>query len=49
MGLVVPAILFVFWQLDRRTAFLVKHGEKIAIKLENELFDAGHRVFDLEP
>jgi len=49
MGLVVPAISFVFWQLDRRTAFLVKHGENIAVKLENELFEAGHRVFDLEP
>lgn len=49
MGLVVPAISFVFWQLDRRTAFLVKHGENIAIKLENELFEAEHRVFNLEP
>lgn len=33
LGLLLAALSYLFWQLDRRTAFLVKHAED-AIKLQ---------------
>jgi hypothetical protein len=49
IGAIIPVITFVFWHLERRTAFLVKHGEQAIVALERELLPAGARIFGSEP
>jgi hypothetical protein len=49
IGIIIPVITFVFWHLERRTAFLVKHGEQAIIALEQELLPVEARIFHSEP
>lgn len=48
LGLVLVLIAFVFYQLDQRTAFLIKHAESALITLEEALPETA-RVFGKEP
>lgn len=49
LGLVLPVVALIFWNLDRRTAFLVKHAEECLIDVETSLLDERVRLFSLEP
>jgi len=43
LGMLLVLISFIFWKLDQRTAFLVKHGERAITDLEAALpFPAAH-------
>ena len=39
---------FLFWKLDARTAFLVKHAEKAMVRLEARFTTVEARLFTLE-
>jgi hypothetical protein len=45
VGVLLAAISFVFWKLDQRSAFLVKHAEDAIKELEKEFPVAAARVF----
>lgn len=49
IGIMIPIISFIFWKLDKRTAHLVKLGEKSIILLEHELYPAAAQIFCSEP
>lgn len=49
VGAIIPVVTFVFWHLDRRTTFLVKHGEQAIVALELLLLPPEARIFGLEP
>lgn len=52
IGLVLSFVLlllsFVFWKLDQRTAFLVKHAEQVLIEAEKALLSDSQRIFTSE-
>ena len=49
LGSVLVLVSFIFWKLDQRTAFLVKHGEAGIIELESALPVATARLVSREP
>lgn len=48
IGFVIPLVSALFWELDRRTAFLVKHAEASLCPLEERLFPPDARPFSTE-
>jgi hypothetical protein len=48
LGLLLALIAFVFWKLDQRTSFLVKHAERALIDLECTFSASLSRVFQSE-
>ncbi|NTC83009.1 hypothetical protein [Agrobacterium tumefaciens] len=48
LGLVLSLISFVFWKLDQRVSFLVKHAEEIHIEIE-ALTRSHFKLFTDEP
>lgn len=49
LGFTLSLLSFVFWKLDQRAAFLVKHAEAAHIVAESKLFQPGSRIFAEEP
>jgi hypothetical protein len=48
MGLFLAIVAFVFWKLDARAAFLVKHAEEAMIDLESPFPTKTAQLFALE-
>jgi hypothetical protein len=48
LGLLLTLVSFVFWKLDQRTAFLIKHAELVLIEIEKEASDKKYQIFNLE-
>lgn len=44
LGLLLALVSFIFWKLDQRTSFLVKHGEGAIAELERLLPNAAARL-----
>ena len=49
LGVVLAAISYVFFRLDARTSFLVKHAERVLTSLESSIEGHRARVFTMEP
>lgn len=49
LGLLLVLVSFVFWKLDQRVSFLIKHAEKALAELERALPAECARLFHLEP
>jgi hypothetical protein len=49
LGVVLMLLSFVFWKLDQRSSFLVKHAEDAGIEIENHLLPPAGRLFASEP
>lgn len=49
LGVLLTLLAFVFWKLDQRAAFLVKHAEAAHTMAEGKLFPPGSRIFQEEP
>jgi hypothetical protein len=49
LGAVLVLVSFVFWKLDQRTAFLVKHAERAIADLEAGLSVPSARLLSSEP
>ena len=49
LGVVLMLLSFVFWKLDQRSSFLVKHAEDAGIEIENYLLPPAGRLFASEP
>lgn len=49
LGLMLMLLSFVFWKLDQRAAFLVKHSEAASGKIERQLLPPAARLFSSEP
>lgn len=49
LGLLLALVSFVFWKLDQRVSFLVKHAEQAISELEQSLPAECVRLFHLEP
>ena len=49
LGLLLPLISFVFWKLDQRVSFLIKHAENALAEIECTLPTERARLFSLEP
>lgn len=49
LGTLLALLSFVFWKLDQRAAFLVKHAEGVHKLTEVELLPAGARLVAEEP
>lgn len=49
LGIVLLAVAYVFWKLDQRTAFLVKHAEGVLCNLEKEYVSKMEGLFQAEP
>ena len=49
VGVLLAVTAFVFWKLDQRSAFLVKHAEDSLRQLEDSLPISAARLFSLEP
>lgn len=49
LGLVLALLSFVFWKLDQRVSFLVKHGEEALSGLEQAVVVQEGRLFGSEP
>jgi hypothetical protein len=49
LGLLLMLVSFVFWKLDQRTSFLIKHAETAIIELEDALPVRIARVMTREP
>jgi hypothetical protein len=49
LGLLLTLISFVFWKLDQRVAFLIKHSESALSDVEQDITIASARIFLLEP
>ena len=48
LGVALMVVSLIFWKLDQRTAFLVKHAEKALVELEHDI-PACARLFSTEP
>ena len=48
-GMALALFSFVFWKLDQRVAFLVKHAENALVELEIAYPEASARLFTHEP
>ncbi len=49
LGIIMVLLSFVFWKLDQRSSFLIKHSEAAVIRIERELLPSDARLFSLEP
>jgi len=49
LGFVLTLVSFVFWKLDQRVSFLVKHAEQALAELEGSFSDPKARLFAAEP
>ena len=49
LGVVLMLLSFVFWKLDQRSSFLVKHAEDAAIEIEKHLLPLAGQLFAHEP
>jgi len=49
LGGLLALISFVFWKLDQRTAFLLKHAETILSTIEQSTVSPRARIFSNEP
>jgi hypothetical protein len=49
LGLLLALVSFVFWKLDQRVSFLIKHAECALSELEKTLPAESARLFILEP
>jgi hypothetical protein len=49
LGCILVLVSFIFWKLDQRTAFLVKHAEAAIAELEVKLPIASARLASTEP
>ena len=48
LGLVLSTVSFIFWKLDQRASFLVKHAEEVHAVLEASAFEKA-KLFTDEP
>lgn len=48
-GVLLALVAFVFWKLDQRVSFLIKHAEAALSELEHALPDERARLFLCEP
>lgn len=49
LGVFLALVSFVFWKLDQRAAFLVKHAESALSELEANYLDEVAQLFQREP
>jgi hypothetical protein len=49
LGLLLGLVSFVFWKLDQRVSFLIKHGESALSEIEQAFPAHTARLFLLEP
>jgi hypothetical protein len=49
LGSLLPLVSFVFWKLDQRVSFLIKHAEAALAEIESSLPTERARLFSLEP
>lgn len=49
LGILLALLSFVFWKLDQRVSFLIKHGEDILSQVETRTLPAPARIFTNEP
>ena len=49
LGILLVLLSFVFWKLDQRAAFLVKHAEEAHKEIESRLMPVAGRLFTSEP
>jgi hypothetical protein len=49
LSLLLALLSFLFWKLDTRTAFLVKHAERALTALEKDCFPPSAQLFATEP
>jgi hypothetical protein len=49
LGLLLVLVAFVFWKLDQRVAFLIKHAEAALAEVERSLPEQSARLFLSEP
>ena len=49
LGLLLALVSFVFWKLDQRVSFLIKHAESALSELEKTIPAESARLFSLEP
>lgn len=49
LGILLIVVSFVFWKLDQRVSYLIKHSESIITDLEQNLTIKKAHVFRLEP
>lgn len=49
LGILLALVAFVFWKLDQRVSFLVKHGELALAEIEATFPDRGLQLFHQEP
>jgi len=49
LGALLPLVSFVFWKLDQRVSFLIKHAESALAEIESSLPAESARLFSLEP
>lgn len=48
LGIVLSVVSFVFWKLDQRTSFLIKHSEEVLCRLEQAVLGGNIQVFNTE-
>jgi hypothetical protein len=49
LGVLLSLVSFVFWKLDQRVSFLIKHAETALAEMESSLLTERARLFSLEP
>lgn len=49
LGFLLALVSFIFWKLDQRVSFLLKHAESALSALEASLPELGTRLFAQEP
>lgn len=49
LGLLLVLAAYVFWKLDQRTSFLIKHSEKYISSIETNCLPDDERIFSSEP
>ena len=49
VGALLPFVSVVFWKLDQRASFLIKHAERALAEIECSLPADSARLFSLEP
>jgi hypothetical protein len=49
LGGLLALLSFVFWKLDRRTVFLIKHAEEALVELESVFSVSSARLVSREP
>lgn len=49
LGALLVPLSYLFWKLDQRVSFLIKHAERIQVLTENELMPEPLRILTSEP